>query len=383
MNSLEQICDSLQAIQNTDEFYERNVSLEILNLKNKSISLQNIIDLLSEYIKSKNVSSQICGLGVDPSSVNVDMSKPIIIKKKKKSLEKSVEPKSKVEPKPVEQENKSEQKDGVNTESKKSNTETTTAKSVKTKERKPLFILPFTGVINENKCFSIKLNYKLHTQCMNDKNKNGGYYCSTCQKNADNNEKDKGQPPYGDIRSRLGISLLSYVDPKGNKTLPYHKVLSKIKVKGVPVTREQVENEAKYFGLNIPAEHWGDEQKDIETVTDGKPNTNIDVSDPNTCPSNQHKSGRPIKPIVYVDEGEIIKKENSDQQINSLTDKDLTKENLNVQQDVEIEDTKEIECENFEFENQTYLITNDNKLYDINTEDYVGIFDHKSKSIIQ
>ena len=259
---------------------------------------------------------------------------------------------------------------------------------------KSAFILPFTGVIEEVKCHSIRYNYGLHTQCQNKKLKSGDY-CSVCQKNIDQTPDNK--PPNGDIRDRLNVPLLDYVDPKGKKTVPYIKVISKLKV-----TREQAEQEAMKFGFTIPDEHWIEVKKtkpkvtkesvkpkpkpkpnttntkpkvDEQSEVDTKPNTPDSENNVMSDKDKVNKRGRPIKPVVSIDETTVLKsdiKEELQSAVNTVTPNIETK-------DEELED---IHCEEFELNNQTYLLSSDNKLYDINTEEYIGSYNPNTNSIV-
>jgi hypothetical protein len=243
---------------------------------------------------------------------------------------------------------------------------------------KPAFILPFTGVIEENKCHSIRYNYGLHTQCQNKKLKSGDY-CSLCQKNIKQTSDNK--PPSGDIRDRLNVPLLEYVDPKGKKTVPYIKVISKLKV-----TREQAEEEAKKFGFTIPDEHWVEVTKSKATKakaakakahTDVKP-TAADTETSTTIDKDtqSNKRGRPVKPVVSIDETSVLVSDMKEE-IQSIVNANGT--NTEVKEEEESED---IQCEEFEINNQTYLRSSDNKIYDINTEEYIGKYNPSTNEIV-
>ena len=112
---------------------------------------------------------------------------------------------------------------------------------------KASFLLPFVGVVSETKCYGIKWNSGLHTQC--PKETEGVDYCKTCQGQCDENES--GKPNYGDIRDRLTCDLLAYVDCKGKRTLPYANYMKKRSL-----DRETVVAEAAKFGIIIPEEHF-------------------------------------------------------------------------------------------------------------------------------
>lgn len=136
-------------------------------------------------------------------------------------------------------------------------------------------ILPFTGKVFKERCYAIRKYYNLHSQCTNKKPKQNDY-CSTCSKHL-----VEEKPAYGDIRDRLNIGLMDYVDPFGKRTLPFYKVMKRMKV-----TKEEVLNAAKQEGIIIPEAHWGyeeepDKPKEEEEQTKarqrGRPckNTNI------------------------------------------------------------------------------------------------------------
>ena len=64
--------------------------------------------------------------------------------------------------------------------------------SKKTKKQtiKPSMPLPFCGSINEETCYGIKYNHGLHTQCTNTKN-GLSEYCKTCEKQTEKNANGK------------------------------------------------------------------------------------------------------------------------------------------------------------------------------------------------
>ena len=68
-----------------------------------------------------------------------------------------------------------------------------------TKKKSSRIILPFYGYIFEDKCFGVKKNYNLYTQCLKSK-QNGEFYCKGCLKQCKKTNDNK--PLYGDIRDR-------------------------------------------------------------------------------------------------------------------------------------------------------------------------------------
>ena len=100
-------------------------------------------------------------------------------------------------------------------------------KVVEVRTKKPEMVLPFCGVIVSDWCNGVRFNHGLHTQCT-QKKINGGKYCKTCQKQADNSST--GMPTYGDIKLRA-VSFGNgefYRDPKGKQSVPFANVAKKL-----------------------------------------------------------------------------------------------------------------------------------------------------------
>jgi hypothetical protein len=186
-------------------------------------------------------------------------------------------------------------------------------------------ILPYVGFCNENSCTALRLNYGLHTQCVNKKYKKTEY-CKVCLKYVETSEDNA--PPYGTIFDRMKVGILDYVDPRKKKTVPYYKVLHKMKI-----TKEQALEEAKMRNIVIPDIHWG------ETI-------------------HTQERGRPKKEIIVCTETDLIEKA------------------------VQEQSGPPTKCDIFEFENKTYLKTERNELYDIDTELFIGKYDAQNKNII-
>jgi len=137
------------------------------------------------------------------------------------------------------------------------------------------FPLPFMGVINHDKCYGVKLDSQLYTQCTNKRD--GEFdYCTKCNKEAQ--EFAIGKPKYGDIRDRAEAELLEYQPPKGKKELPLANVLIK---KGIDFDEARERLEAAGIDLDeahfVPAEMKRGRpksdtssvaSKDVESVVD-------------------------------------------------------------------------------------------------------------------
>jgi hypothetical protein len=116
------------------------------------------------------------------------------------------------------------------------------------KKEKPSVPLPFVGNVDEDSCKGVKLNRGLYTQCTVKPLKDGRY-CKTCQKHADMNAS--GKPKYGDIHDRAAVGLMEYTDPNGKKPVTFGNVVNKMKL-----DKEVVMREAEKFGVVIPDEQW-------------------------------------------------------------------------------------------------------------------------------
>lgn len=107
-------------------------------------------------------------------------------------------------------------------------------------------VLPWCGIVDEPCCIAIKNNKKLYTQCTNLKQ--DSLYCKNCAKII---KKNGDVPQYGTVEDRLKCGILEYIDPKGNRTIPWVDVLNKNKV-----NKEHILDEAKLLGWTIPECHF-------------------------------------------------------------------------------------------------------------------------------
>ena len=152
------------------------------------------------------------------------------------------------------------------------------------KLKKPSTVLPFCGVVLNDRCMGVRFNHGLHTQCM--KGKVGERYCKICMKQAENNASSK--PTYGDIEDRAKYGV-DYRDPKGKLTMPYANVAEKLGIK-----MEAANQAASDMGWEIPAEQL------VKRVTKrGRPAKSAAVSDTDSESSEEEKvpkkRGRPAK----------------------------------------------------------------------------------------
>lgn len=121
-------------------------------------------------------------------------------------------------------------------------------KSAKKKSNK--IILPFYGYIFEDKCFGIKKNYNLYTQCT--RSKHNDYYCKSCLKQCKKTIDKK--PLYGDIRDRKEQwnENLTWKPKNCTKEVPFIDVVEKLQL-----DLTKIKNKVKILKWReIPACHF-------------------------------------------------------------------------------------------------------------------------------
>ena len=96
--------------------------------------------------------------------------------------------------------------------------------------------LPWCGEIMSTKCFGIRYNKGLFTQCINEPSQPGGK-CSACS------ESRKRTICCGDVRDR---STEDWTDYKGRKPIRYIQIMKKLSI-----SREQAKTEAAKLGWEI------------------------------------------------------------------------------------------------------------------------------------
>ena len=270
-------------------------------------------------------------------------------------------------------------------------TKKTTKKAMKTKEpkenekekEKASFILPYVGEIDESVCYGIKFNYGLHTQCKNKRMKSKDY-CRTCCKNISKTNGDK--PPSGDIRDRSSVGLLDYIDPSGKKTVPYANYMKKMKL-----TKEQVIEEATRFNIQIPEDHFVevDRRKSRKTTTKQEQEQEQEQTNQKDAGENQEKKvkkrGRPKKQHIVTTESEEIKVEQDKKQEQEQEQEDTVPDNeiksTMTEKEVDENNDNVHICDKIKYENNIYLRTRENQIFDIHTEEFIGMYNTETKKI--
>jgi len=228
-------------------------------------------------------------------------------------------------------------------------------------------ILPWCGEKLSGKCWALKLNSGLHTQCMKDVNEK---YCKGCWNLI---EKNGGIAPYGTVEDRLKCGILEYVDPKGKQTIPYANVMKKLNI-----TQDEALHEAEKLGWVIPACHF-----EMKVSKRGRPKRDTSAEDTESEEGNETKKrGRPKK------EKEIVSTSVGEDLIASLIEeskenKSITINDENMNPDL-IDDSESEDGEpvvTFEINGTTYLKSGDNVLFDLNSHDCVGLWNEETKNI--
>ena len=209
-------------------------------------------------------------------------------------------------------------------------------------------LMPWCGVYVGG-CKNVRYNHGLHTlcgkECVED-------YCVKCSVEI---SKNGGMCVYGDLSDRLKVGILDFVDNKGKKTVSYLSVMRKL-----GISREEVEAEEMRLGLKIPECHWIEKKR-------GRPRKEVEKR---RMDENVKKRGRPRK------EKEVVNCNPGENLIESL----LLESNVEEIEESN-EEEEEIEVIKLEFKGITYLKSNRNIIFDINSHDAIGIWNEKKECI--
>jgi hypothetical protein len=249
---------------------------------------------------------------------------------------------------------------------------------VKKDELKANCVLPWCGSVILGKCSALKLNSGLYTQCM--KNCDSAY-CGPCEKLVD---KNGGGAPYGTVEDRLNCDILEYKDPKGKQVTPYANVMKKLNI-----DKEEALKEAEKMGWSIP-----ECQFELKSSKRGRPKKDTSAEDTESEAGSESgekkKRGRPKKEkeIVTANVGEDLiasliqesqeEKVEETSPVSEPVSEPVKDEEL---QPAEIDEDDETNVVKFEIDGKTYLKSDDNVLFDMNSHDCVGLWNEESKSI--
>ena len=152
------------------------------------------------------------------------------------------------------------------------------------KTKKPTIPLPYCDKIFEDKCFGIRINHGLHTQCTQERCE-GSDYCKTCDKQSKQSETNK--PNAGDIRDR---SMGNWTPC--SKLVKYGNVMEKL-----GITREEAQKAATEYDMVIPEHEF-----EIVKGRRGRPkkdNSTCSSDDENTTTTKRGR-GRPKKTKTVI-----------------------------------------------------------------------------------
>ena len=202
--------------------------------------------------------------------------------------------------------------------------------------------LPWCGKVLMDRCKALVYNGGLYSQCM----KVNDLYCKGCM-----NKKEKNGDVfvYGTVEERLRCDLLEYKDSKGKCEVIYSSVMRK-----EGISREEAESAAKELGWEIPECYF-----ELKGSKRGRPKKNVEKENK----VEKKTRGRPKK------EKETVVGNVGEDLIASL-----------IEDSVECEEECEEECEvtKQEYNGRMYLKTESNVLYDIESHDYVGVWNGES-----
>ena len=170
-------------------------------------------------------------------------------------------------------------------------------------------------------------------------------YCKTCFKQSQANTH--GFPNAGNIMQRIQCKSHEYRDPRNKLTKPYGAFLKKMKL-----SREDVEKEFKEHGIEIPEEFW----------VESWPKSSLKTS--KKQPSKKQPSKKPFTPKVTVSDSEEEKEPELERVTEPITEPVAEEEKTEV-----------LKLQTIEVEGQKFLLSEDNIVYDIDTEDEIGVFE--------
>jgi hypothetical protein len=255
-------------------------------------------------------------------------------------------------------------------------------------------LLPWCGR-EEGKCNNIKKNGGLYTQCEKLKE---GEYCKVCERSI---EKNGGVAKYGTVSDREKCEIMEYMDPSsGKKPSSYSEYMKKNNL-----NMEEVEQYGKICGVVVPPCHF-EENKSSR----GRPKKEV----PNELENvEKKKRGRPKKekqvvangageeliaslisrpslpttelrcPEVALSENNIeIKNEITNNEVRSIpsSESEVPKPSAD-KEDKEDDEEEETVVVKFDINGITYLKSQDNVIYDMNTHDALGVWNIESSKI--
>lgn len=248
--------------------------------------------------------------------------------------------------------------------------------------------LPWTGFVNQENCCALNYNLGLFTQCENMR-KDDGMWCEVCMKK---NEEHHGLP-YGTVEDRLKAD---FKGAGGKPLVHYGNIIDKKNIE-----KQAVLNYAREMNIVIP-----DKMFEVIKKPRGRPKKvqSTVVDDTSSEEDKPKKRGRPAgKKAVVVDAnagtllGDILHgNANTEQKEEEPSGVSIDKEHQEMQNaksindgdnddsdDSDDDDDDSITAVEFIHNGVKYWKTDENELYDPETQNHICNWDPETKNIIE
>lgn len=111
-------------------------------------------------------------------------------------------------------------------ESRENSSDQQSISSDKKDKKKVKFVLPWSGIADDDCCQGLKNNYGIFTQCTNPKVTD----CRFCKQCVLAIAKNGDEHPCGTVVERLAVAINDYKDPKGKKVVHYTQYMKKMNI---------------------------------------------------------------------------------------------------------------------------------------------------------
>ena len=111
-------------------------------------------------------------------------------------------------------------------ESRENSSDQQSISSDKKEKKKVKFVLPWSGIADDDCCQGLKNNYGIFTQCTNPKVTD----CRFCKQCVLAIAKNGDEHPCGTVVERLAVGINDYKDPKGKKVVHYTQYMKKMNI---------------------------------------------------------------------------------------------------------------------------------------------------------
>ena len=215
----------------------------------------------------------------------------------------------------------------------------------------PPYVLPWCNVIKAECCKGIRVNHGLYTQCKNEAED----LCKSCSKGTICRVED---------REKFKDEI------HGKKIEKYGDVMKKLKI-----SKEQAYEWARQEEIELKEEDLMESEKKR-----GRKKKEVDETE------EKKKRGRPKKEIESSIEDEQVEKKKRGRPkkektvIESSIGDEVLKNLVSSATEEEVEEEGTL-VEKFEFEGKTYLKDSENIVYDMESQDEIGIYDPNEKKI--